>query len=290
MEVVTTKKFGNANTLFASRLTGEYNIPITFDPSRMFEPLTSREISSEVLREYLRSRDQSSDPVIRERSHFEGHLTPYEFHRVNIRDIPEEDIAVMKRVGYRILEFGAFNWGVVVEALKIYKSQYGNLDVPLDYIITEEVIEANIGFTEEFEDLNLGDAVEALRIGDVDGLEDPERKATLDDLGFTWGDMKKYQRYRFAPLLLGLKIYRHLYGFPLPQSDFVVPDEPQWPYWMNNMPLGEWTAVLRIQQKMVEEYYPHRYDMLNSLEFLWWIPPGPVQDKYYQPLTLDVSV
>jgi hypothetical protein len=51
------------------------------------------------------------------------------------------------------------------------------------------------------------------------------------------------------------------------------------------MPLGEWSAIARIQQNMIAEYYPHRRDMLNALEFLWWIPPGScISNKYYQPV------
>jgi hypothetical protein len=78
----------------------------------------------------------------------------------------------------------------------------------------------------------LGEAVASLRDGDVDGLEDPVRRPLLDALGFEWGDKSRHQRFRFMPMMLGLKIYRHLYGFPLVKTDFVVPDEPQWPYWM----------------------------------------------------------
>ena len=76
---------------------------------------------------------------------------------------------------------------------------------------------------------------------------------------------ERYQRYRFFPMMLGLKIYKHLYGFPMPQSHFVVPDEPQWPYWMCNMPLGEWSTVARVQQEMMTTHYQHRVDILNSL-------------------------
>jgi hypothetical protein len=46
------------------------------------------------------------------------------------------------------------------------------------------------------------------------------------------GDKKLYQRYRFVPMVMGLKVYKHLFGFPMPHYNFVVPDEPQWPYWM----------------------------------------------------------
>lgn len=88
-------------------------------------------------------------------------------------------------------------------------------------------------------------------------------------------------------MLLGLKLYKHLYGFPLPQYDFIVPDEPQWPYWMVNMPLGQWSTIARIQQQLISDTYPDRKDMLNALEFLWWIPPSSlVPLKYFEPLTL----
>jgi hypothetical protein len=212
----------------------------------------------------------------------------------------------------------------------------------------------------------LGEAVASLRSGDVDGLEDPVRRPLLDALGFDWGDKSRYQRFRFMPMLLGLKIYRHLYGFPLVKTDFVVPDEPQWPYWMagtrcvkrfdfpsvlrrdshcpfltefcpccsfshlhslilsagvlpvsiwnhsslrqdeqttarfcdiltsctsclflisTGMPLGEWAAVARVQQAMLREHYPQRVDILNALEFLWWIPPArTLPEKYYEPV------
>jgi hypothetical protein len=33
-------------------------------------------------------------------------------------------------------------------------------------------------------------------------------------------------------MMMGLRIHRHLYGFPCVRTDFVVPEEPQWPIWM----------------------------------------------------------
>eukprot|EP01035_Chromulina_nebulosa_P017166 gene17166-22681_t len=277
------KPINLANSVI-SRYIGDYTIPMTWDPSNMFEPLAFREISAEAVREYMQAREYSNDPDIRQVAHFEGYLTPEKFHNLNVRTIEDLDIQAMKTIGYRILEFGKFNWNIFIEALKIYKNIYGDVNVPLNYSITEGVIESNIGFDYRFEEFYLGEGVEAVRIGDIDGLEDPDRKKQLDDLGFAWGNKEKYQRYRFFPMMLGLKIYRHLYGFPLPQYDFRVPDEPQWPYWMYNMPLGEWTAAIRLQQQMVEEFYNERKDILHGLEFIWWIPPGPIPDRYFQPL------
>ncbi len=125
-----------------------------------------------------------------------------------------------------------------------YHTVHGNVNVPEDFVIDELILaDETYEFDERLEDLKLGQAVLSIRIGDVDGLEDILRKKQLEKLGFDWGDKSLYQRYRFLPMVLGLKVYRHLYGFPLPQSDFIVPDEPQWPIWMVGMPLGEWTAV-----------------------------------------------
>lgn len=259
-------------------------IPAFFDLSRMFEPNSYREISSQAIREFMQERETSDDYLIREKAHFEGYQSPESFHYATIREIPERSVAKMKKIGYHILEFGAFNWSMVMEALKIYKQCFGNIDVPEDFCIDEAIVDSGIGFESRFQGLTLGEAVSSIRCGDIDGLEYPSRRAELDALGFDWGDKTKYQRYRFVPLILGLKIYRHLYGFPMPMTDYIVPDEPQWPFWMAGMPLGEWTAVARIQQKMMEEHYPHRRDMLHALEFLWWIPPGPLPKKYYKPV------
>jgi hypothetical protein len=250
----------------------------------MFEPANYREIAAEAVREYMQDREYSQDPDIRQRAHFDGHLTPEAYHSIISRGVPEDDIKAMKKIGYRILEFGKFNWDIVLQALQVYRDAKGDLDVPYDFVVDEEAILSGIGFDEKWEGLLLGEVVEGLRIGDIDGLEDSTRRKALDALDFNWGDKKKYQRYRFVPMILGLKVFKHLYGFPLPQSDFVVPDAPQWPYWMTNMPLGEWAAVARVQQKMIEEYYPHRRDMLNALEFMWWIPPGTIPSKYFRPV------
>ena len=257
---------------------------LSYDATRIFEPVSYREIAAETVREYMQDREYSSDPDVRRWAHFEGHLTPQEYHKVITRGIPEEDIKAMKKIGYRIFEFGRFNWDVVVAGLSIYRDAFGHVDIPHPFVVDENVISENIGFTEDFEGLRLGEVVAGLRIGDIDGYEDPVRRKTLDSLGFVWGEKKVYQRFRFVPMLMGLKLYKHLYGFAMPLYNFVVPDEPQWPYWMSGMPLGEWSAIARVQQQMIEEHYPHRRDMMNALDYHWWIPPGPLSPKYFRPL------
>lgn len=298
------------------KLTGERRSTLDFDLSRMFEPDAYREVAAEALRLYMLDREFSDDPDVRQFSHFEGHLNAENFHHAISRKIPADDVKWMKKVGYRILEFGRFSWEDVASCLEIYHKKHGHVDVPHDFIVDEAAILGEGGesveggenedgeegcegisggeygsgagnflkFPEHLEDLALGEAVAGLRSGDIDGLEDGTRRKFLDGLGFDWGDKSKYQRYRFVPMIMGLKLYKHLFGFPMPQADFVVPDEPQWPYWMANMPLGEWAAVARVQQHMMEEHYPERRDMLNAMEFLWWVPVGHLKEKYYKPL------
>jgi len=250
----------------------------------MFEPLEYRELISEAMLEYMRSQEMSEDPDIRDVAHFDFYLNSEGYHRVTTRYVSEEDEAHMKAVGYRILEFGKFYWEDVLHALKVYRAHYGDLDVPQDYVINESVLLEGVGFPEEYEDMQLGEAVAGIRIGDIDGYEDPERRAVLDALGFVWGDKDRYQRYRFVPLIYGLKVYNHLNGYPMPPHNFVVPDQYQWPTWMVGMPLGEWSSIARVQQRMIREYYPERYEMFNALDYLWWLPPGPIPDKYFEPL------
>ena len=266
------------------RIVGNYKSAISYDPTRMFEPVGYREVAAEAMRDYLLEREYSADPDVRDLAHFEGSLSPETYHKIITRQISDEDIDFMKKVGYRILEFGEHNWDSFMECLHTYKDYYGDLNVPEDYIITEDTILSGPNFDPKFEDFKLGDAVLGVRIGDIDGLEDPPRKKVLEAIGFEWGDKSKHLRFRFLPLILGLKIYRHLYGFALVQSDFTVPDEPQWPYWMANMPLGEWTDIARIQQRLLEDEYPERYGMLQSLEFIFWLPPGDIPQKYFRSI------
>lgn len=241
----------------------------------------------------------SLDPAIREIAHFEGHLTPEAYHNMITPQISEEDIKYMKDIGYRIMEFGRFNWDIFIEVLTTYKKLYGHVNVPKDFVVTEDMVYWNerredgeedvqsevIRFQLHHEGFLLGEAVEGVRIGDFDGLEDPVRRPQLDALGFDWGDKSLHCRFRFPPMLLGLQIYRHLYSFPMPQTSFVVPDERQWPYWMAGMPLGEWVTVMRVQQKMFAEHYPQRKWMIDAMEFLWWImPASSLDEKYYSPV------
>ena len=335
-----------------------------FNPSRIFEPQAYREVIAAKTRREHREREASTDPDIREHAHFEGYLNSEQFNELMARPVDPQVVLAMKKEGYRIMDFGRFRFDDILQALKVYRAHHNDVNVPQDFIITEQLLGdmqavsssmSNHSVTPPLQDhahgsaaywgdllshsaeyaesatssttqsmqsqvipiaqydprfagMQLGEAVASLRIGDADGLEDADRRAALDALGFHWGDKRRHLRFRFIPLLLGLRIYRHLYGFPLVRPDFKVPDEKIWPYWMageivaiycfvalgllltmfsslcaTGMPLGEWAAAARIQQETLREHYPQRVAMLDALEFLWWIPPpADMPARYYQ--------
>jgi len=163
------------------RIAGVPKSILNFDTSLIFEPVSYREIAAEAIREFMMERDLSPDPDVRQMSHFEGYMQPQEFNQALARVIPDEDIQVidctaivisyrheensyhllqaMKSIGYRIMEFGKFNWDDVVTALQIYKEALGDLEVPLDFVIDELVLEQGLGFEIDdgrLEELQLG--------------------------------------------------------------------------------------------------------------------------------------
>ena len=259
-----------------------------FNPSRIFEPQAYREVIAAKTRREHRDREASTDPDIREHAHFEGYLNSEQFNDLMARPVDPQVVLAMKKEGYRIMDFGRFRFNDILQALKVYRAHHNDVNVPQDFIITEQLLGdmqavsssmSNHSVTPPLQDhahgsaaywgdllshsaeyaesatssttqsmqsqatpiaqydprfagMQLGEAVASLRIGDADGLEDADRRAALDALGFDWGDKRRHLQFRFIPLLLGLRIYRHLYGFPLVRPDFKVPDEKIWPYWM----------------------------------------------------------
>jgi hypothetical protein len=413
--------------------------PAEFDISGlMHQPLMFREERGKELMEELYNRQNSEDIAVNSVALYDtGEPSCEKVHQLLTKPIPEEEISAMKSVGYRILEFGAFSFADVLQALRVFYRINGHLDVPLDYVVdvgkfedtyspqpsSKKVItspvfsenpdvanyltsneqllydlraaaayslnekytnwvhseqrkrQKNIGlanacavygpfggltrhgawrnderlssqlhslnltetptvtwesivdissavaqlygdrnrrkalrelkssgssrlfsvlnisefpiYAECLHGLRLGHAVASLRAGDIDGFEDPDRRAVLDSIGFNWGDLSKHLRFRFIPMIIGLQIYRRFNGHTIVPCDFTVPDAPHWPYWMYKAPLGLWCNIARIQQNDIEAFYPQRKEMLDDMKFLWWLPPEEnVPRKYYESLSI----
>jgi hypothetical protein len=95
------------------RIAGVPRSALEYDLTLIFEPVAYREIAAAAIHEHMMEREYSADPEVRQYSHFEGHLTPQDFNEVTTRAISVEDQRAMKKISYRILEFGRFNWDQV---------------------------------------------------------------------------------------------------------------------------------------------------------------------------------
>ncbi len=191
--------------------------------------------------------------------------------------LSEEYVAFLRESGYRVVEFdGDFMWGDILAGLRTYHKAHGSINrMPPNFVVTDDVIAAGLGYRPDHLGMRLGAALQSLRVGDVDGYDDIMRRKVLETLGFRWSDedLRLHLRFRYKPLILGLRIYATLYSCASPRRSFVVPaDEPIWPNWMVGMPLGEWAAAARAQRSLIEEHYPSRFQILHGLDFFWDMP------------------
>jgi len=123
------------------------------------------------------------------------------------------------------------------------------------------------------EGMKLGKVAQALRVGDVVGWDDPERRKELDDLGFDWGDRDAYvQGLQWPRFMAVLFTYSKIMGSLSVQWDFVVPDHEPWPVPFRNEPLGRYVNEIRRQKATLQRHFPQRYRMLELMGFVF-LPP-----------------
>ena len=226
------------------------------------------ELVAEKYREVLHNLDLSPSASVRGYSHFLGAHSPRELNDILAQHyLTEKYKPRIEQLRYRVFEFDKFFWEDFFHCLVIYKNLFGNVDVPLNFVVKDIY-----GFPKNYMGMQLGRYVHEVRIGDHDAFHDETRKSLLDSIGFKWGDPSKYLHFRFYPFCLALRVYAHLFERIYPAEDLIIPNEPQWPTWMVGMPFGEWTRVVRLQKETLEKYYPDRKRWLDILGFKWWVP------------------
>jgi hypothetical protein len=254
----------------------------------MFENLRYKEYAAHQIIESKMEKMTINSPL-RFQAYFDWTSSPHEVEQLLAFPMEETERRVVEAMGYRFIEFGMFSWEKFIDALRIYKQTYGDANVALTYIISDENKDWECFKSLNISGMPLGQFCQLLRQGDYDGFEIPERKKILDELGFQWGDMKSYLHFRFFPFLYALRIQYQAGGFELsgPPLDFVTDkDYPYFPFWLSNIPLGQWYQIAKLQRPVLEKFYPERIKMLDSLEFQWWWPfPRefiPVAELYYK--------
>lgn len=207
--------------------------------------------------------------------------------KVFFPDPDENESAIfeyVKSLSYRFFEFGHYIWDDFYMALEIFKNKHGHLRIPLNFVINTTL---DLNFPEHFNSMPLGEFCKAVRIGDYDGFYDTQRKSKLDKLGFLWGDENQIFRFPFHAFFLALRVYSHMNnGELIVPYNYVIQDDQRWPRWMVGIPIGKWYDFAKIQQGMIQRFYKERKEMLDTLDFVWWLPPHPESIKEYQKLNL----
>lgn len=252
-----------------------------FDMTYMFENVPRAEwSSSKIIRKKIELMNSKSTK--RYKAYFDWQRSPTELGLSFYNSLHADDIERCQRLSYRVLEFGEYCWDDFLAALRIYFEINGHTDVPPDFVVVDGVEGFDVYSSIGVQDMQLGQYVQEVRIGDIDGFDDSLRRKLLDELGFVWGDPSKYLKFRFLPFYTAMRVYYHLngYGTPGPDYDFVVPqNDPTWPHWMAGIPLGKWKEVVKIQKCLLEECYPTKKELIDSLDFMWWWPISP---QYYE--------
>ncbi|KAG9406175.1 hypothetical protein AC1031_002507 [Aphanomyces cochlioides] len=148
-------------------------------------------------------------------------------------------------------------WEENLEALRIYKSIHGNLNVPIYY----KVKEGDTQWPQKFWGKKLGNSVIVLR--QEQETMDPARREILDSMGFNWDPIQA----KWEKNLLAFETYKTIYGNLLVKQSFVVPEQdPAWPKDTWNMKLGYLVSTCR---KTMGSLPPEIYDALTTMGFVW---------------------
>ena len=118
--------------------------------------------------------------------------------------------------------------------------------------------------------MQLGSIVRRIQEGDLEVKHLPERKKVLDDIGFDWGDPKKFLDVPFDKAMCAMFAYYMIRGDLFVYEDFIMPDEDPWPKALAGFELGKVVFYLRSKQNFLEAYHPRKTYLLNMLEFVWF--------------------
>jgi len=140
-------------------------------------------------------------------------------------------------------------WRAMLAAFQMYKAAYGNLKVPLRFIVP-----ALAPWPEKAWGLKLGQRVAAIR-STGKFVHDERRRKVLDDMGFVWrlratsAAKDDAKGLTFDQLYTALVTYReHVQNGNGPiiiPNNFMVPDCDPWPQNVRGLPLGKKVASMR---------------------------------------------
>ncbi len=112
----------------------------------------------------------------------------------------DTDRAAINKQGFVWDEFGGgYTFDQVVEALLFYQKMYGDLDVSVGYTTPYDYEWPRL-----LSNIKLGIICQAMRCGDIDAYEDPERRARLDEIGFDWGNQENFLHFQYDEFIIAM--------------------------------------------------------------------------------------
>ena len=150
-------------------------------------------------------------------------------------------------------------YNLVLEALLVYKEQYGDLLVPVSFRVPSEP-----PWPKSCWAMRLGLRVSAIRAKNDHIRLHPQRWFQLDAMGFAFeASENSWLRFQAA-----LEDFTLLHGHALVPKSFVVPDEEPWSENVRGFPLGVTVANMRAKRLYIQDH-PERERELAKLGFVW---------------------
>ncbi len=137
----------------------------------------------------------------------------------------------------------------------------------------EELASSNVSdvkWPEHLVGMKLGSITNRICDGSLEVKHIPERKRPLDDIGFDWGDEKKFIDVPFEKAMCAMFAYFLVRGDLFVHENFVMPGEKPWPKALAGYELGKAVVRIRELQNFFEAYHPEKVRLLRRVEFVWF--------------------
>mmetsp|Transcript_27221 Transcript_27221/g.56200 ORF Transcript_27221/g.56200 Transcript_27221/m.56200 type:complete len:961 (+) Transcript_27221:286-3168(+) len=190
----------------------------------------------------------------------------------NFDDIEEDGFVVPEPVG-ESLSFSPFELAAMDDD---GPEELNDIDGPWSESEDEDEMEskfsvvASSDWPEHLAGMKLGQIVSRIREGGLEVKHLPERKARLDEIGFDWGDPKRFVDVPFEKAMCALYAYFMVRGDTFVKADFVMPNEQPWPKALAGYELGKEVQRLRELQNFLEAYHPVKMSLLRMVDFAFF--------------------
>jgi hypothetical protein len=148
----------------------------------------------------------------------------------------------------------------VLPALHTYLDLNEHLRVPKSFAVPAEA-----PWAKQCWGMKLGGTVSNIRSREQFVKDRPERRQSLDDMGFVWDEFE----HRWAKEVLpALHTYLDLNGHLRVPKSFAVPEEAPWAKQCWGMKLGGPVSNIRSSEQFVKDR-PERRQLLDDMGFVW---------------------